>query len=65
MGFKPTFEVTRVDSMQWNRTALTFDMPEETTEASAATASLPESVMDQLREAISYESTLVESGSEI
>lgn len=58
MTLRPAFEVTRVDSMQWNRTALTFEVADEATETSAATSPLPESLAAQLREAIAYEATL-------
>lgn len=53
MTFQPTYEVTRVDSMQWNRTCVDFDLPERPSAEAAAMEALPADILADLRDAIS------------
>lgn len=53
MSFQPAFEATRVDSMQWNRTFVDFELPEQPAVDRTPMEELPAAVLDQLREALS------------
>lgn len=48
--YQPAFEVTRVDSMQWNRSCVCFT-PEEPGDP-AAEAPLPADLVDRVRDAV-------------
>jgi hypothetical protein len=56
-NFTPAFEVTRVDSMQWNRTQAGPVRSADAAEASAAP--LPDAVVERVREAIKREAGYV------
>ncbi|MDQ0764966.1 hypothetical protein [Streptomyces canus] len=55
MSFKPAFEVTKVKSMQWNRTKVNFELPAEPAADEVSIDTLPSAVREQLRNAIQAE----------
>jgi len=51
--FQPAYEVTRVDSMQWNRSCIDFELPEQASAGATEMGKLPADILADLQEAIS------------